>query len=268
MPSHYSIVRYVPDPIADERVNVGVVVFGEGRVLTRFVNRWSRTKTFGGEEVDFLREFAREIGEPQRNLLAFSQPWTDDTLSTVSRRWKNSIQLSEPRASLKDPDSLLAEVAATFLREQPVRHRRGRDKRAAVSLATQSVTSALRNRLSNADDLLKRRVPIEGKFGPHVFALVVGNGKPMFAAEGLSFEGPDSDALRNEVKALAWAIDDVRKASPRLPLGVVVLPPRRGVTETFKHAQRAIKGLRADFVLEQNIAKWAELQARRISGSK
>ena len=28
MSSYYSVVRYVPDPVADERINVGVVVFG------------------------------------------------------------------------------------------------------------------------------------------------------------------------------------------------------------------------------------------------
>jgi hypothetical protein len=264
MPSHYSVIRYVPNPIADERINVGVVVFGEGRLLTRFISRWTRIKGFGGEEIGFLREFAREIALAQRNLVGLPQPWSEQTLARVSTRWRNSIQISEPRASLKDPDALLSEVADAFLRDVGPRHRRARDKRWAVSIATHSFSVALRGRVTNADDVLQHRVPIEGKFSSHVFDLVLANGRPMLAAEGLSFEGPDSDALRGEVDAIAWAVDDVRKGGRRrLPLGIVALPPKRA-TATFSRAEKTFRGLGADFVLEGNVDKWARMMTAKI----
>ena len=35
MAAYYTVVQYVPDPVADERINVGVVGFARGRVLVR-----------------------------------------------------------------------------------------------------------------------------------------------------------------------------------------------------------------------------------------
>ena len=58
MPAFYSIVQYVPDPVIDERINVGVIVFGEGRVMSRFVDNWRRVRNFGSEGIAFLRKFA------------------------------------------------------------------------------------------------------------------------------------------------------------------------------------------------------------------
>ena len=60
MTSHYSIVQYVPDPIADERINVGVIATGEnGTVRVRFLGHWQRVHQFGRGDVSFLQEFAR-----------------------------------------------------------------------------------------------------------------------------------------------------------------------------------------------------------------
>ena len=41
MTSFYSVVRYVPDPIAEEAINIGVVAFKEGKLRFRFVEDWS-----------------------------------------------------------------------------------------------------------------------------------------------------------------------------------------------------------------------------------
>jgi hypothetical protein len=36
MVCYYTIVQYYPDPIADERINIGVMVFGDDQVRSRF----------------------------------------------------------------------------------------------------------------------------------------------------------------------------------------------------------------------------------------
>src|SRR5579885_3191655 len=40
MASFYTVVQYVPDPVADERINAGVIVFSRDRVAARFVKNW------------------------------------------------------------------------------------------------------------------------------------------------------------------------------------------------------------------------------------
>ena len=58
MPSRYSIIQYVPNPIADERINIGVLAFDENLVKVSFLKNWQRVKDFGGENIDFLQDFA------------------------------------------------------------------------------------------------------------------------------------------------------------------------------------------------------------------
>ncbi|MBD2774779.1 DUF3037 domain-containing protein [Iningainema tapete] len=61
MVSRYSIIQYVPDPIADERINIGVVVFNEDAVKSRFLTNWERVRLFGMEDIDFLKDFADRV---------------------------------------------------------------------------------------------------------------------------------------------------------------------------------------------------------------
>ena len=60
MVSRYSIIQYVPNPIADERMNIGVLAFDNENVRVQFLRNWSRVHDFGGENIRFLRDFAKK----------------------------------------------------------------------------------------------------------------------------------------------------------------------------------------------------------------
>ncbi len=55
MASFYTVVQYVPDPVTDERVNIGVIVAAEDTVQSRFLSNWRRVKQFGGTLESWLR---------------------------------------------------------------------------------------------------------------------------------------------------------------------------------------------------------------------
>jgi len=122
---YYTIIQYVPDPVIDERINIGVIVVDGDRLICRFVSDWRRVRAFGGEDITFLQEFARQIerdtarnSESRRTRSGSSdQPGFDEhRLLQMANRWINSIQFTEPRASLLDADVLLEEVARRFLK--------------------------------------------------------------------------------------------------------------------------------------------------------
>jgi Protein of unknown function (DUF3037) len=50
MVSRYSVIRYVPNPSADERINIGVLVSDEQEVRVRFLQNWERVRCFGMSE--------------------------------------------------------------------------------------------------------------------------------------------------------------------------------------------------------------------------
>jgi hypothetical protein len=117
MASHFTIIRYLPDPISEEAINVGVAVFGEEKPRFRFISDWTRARQFGGESTEFLERFARQLTNPQQSIFAEAGALDEEHLRQVLGKWHNSVQFTAPRASLRDQSTLLDEVAASFLRD-------------------------------------------------------------------------------------------------------------------------------------------------------
>ena len=48
--SRYSVIRYVPDPLREEHINIGVIVVAEDGSFAdcRFLSNWEKAKKFGG----------------------------------------------------------------------------------------------------------------------------------------------------------------------------------------------------------------------------
>jgi hypothetical protein len=269
MASFYTVVQYVPDPVTDERLNVGIIAFDSGVIRSRFLRRWRRVQQFGAESIAFLKEFAQQVGQSSRSEVPLPGLGTTvaldaDAIRAISGRWMNSIQFTEPKASLLAPDELLAETAPRFLREVAPRRRGFRDRRAAASLATSRVAAALEERVGEASrDLLRKNVKLQGEFDQHQFDVAVQNGRVFFAAHGLSFEGPLTRDLEKEIDATAWGVDDVKRQQPRLPLAIVALPPRTQ-SKTYERASRVFEGLRADVVDENQVDEWAQRMAAAV----
>lgn len=269
MTARYSIVQYVPDPIADERINFGVIAYDAEGTHASFLTSWSRVDHFGREDTRFLREFARQVQDAIRGVGA---PFTVEELERMVGGWVNSIQFTPPRASLKAAPALLEEAFARFL-VNPQRNRRlTRDRRAAVSLATRGVRGALESHLSHADaaQLMHTQHVLQGALDRHHFDVVVANGVPYFAVHALSFEVPAG----RWVDATAWQIDDVRQQMRDLPIGIVALPPREDADpeeypanlEAYTRAQRVFHGLGATVLVEDTLARWAGPYAARVAG--
>jgi hypothetical protein len=232
MPSKFVVVQYVPDPIANERINVGVLVYSENRVLSQFLTDWKRVKMFGGEDLSFLKEFARGV---QRDSAAGVEEREESALTAATigkwaASWRNSIQLTEPRVSLHEPEALLREAVQLFLAEPTRAAERPRGHQQAVALTKTSVRSAVKTYAGPESENLTRsnyRVP-GSRQGNHYFDVAVANGVPYLAAQAISLEVRENRLLYNALDAIAWSIADTRETMPVLPIGVVILPPREG----------------------------------------
>jgi hypothetical protein len=263
MTAQYVVVQYVPDPVIDERVNIGVIVFGGGVWRSRFLDKWKRVEFFGKEKVDFLKGFAKAVDEADTHKLkASGWDWGDrideDILRQISGRWMNSIQFTSVRASLLPAEQLLDEMARRFLRE-PVRVRRPyRDRRVAAGLAATKLRAALQQRLGRDPvDIVKRNESVQGQFDQHKFDVLVTNGAPFLAAQGLSFETANArELVEEQYRGTAWALDDVKNRNTQLRLCVVALPPR-GDSSHYVHARTVFKSLGAVVVEEGDVEGWA-----------
>jgi len=263
MVSYYSIIQYVPDPVADERVNIGVVVLGEEGVKVYFTRRWQRVRQFGHERIDFLQDFARrvtsEVTQPPTLFPDASHPmtWTIESLRAMAREWTNSIQLTPPRASLREPGDLLMEMSHRFLWENSSSaqsKRRYASRRALVAHATTSVKTALQRRFgAKAEAIFPKPDRVDGSLDQHSFDLVVKNGHILLAAQGLSF---NSVNVNTDRKLALWAVDDVRKIDKHTPLAIIARST--GTTrEMFAESERMFAGVGATVVADQDIDEWA-----------
>jgi len=266
----YSIIQYVPDPTRNERMNVGVVVTDEVGAVGRakFVRDWGRARLFGKEDVSFLRDFAHALSQElqaQLPLLSSVTRWDLGHLQKFSLEWRNSIQISEPRASTLNPERLLEDVYEKFVKELPPRRHAFRDKRAAAGLARTAIKRAVEDRYGKPQSasLVKSHVWINGNLDEHEFDVVIQNHIPLVAARGLSFEVPESPELERDVDALAWAIDDIRRTSDKPKLGVIALPPTDKNRE-YERARKIYEGLKAEFVRVDEVDEWAKITVGQL----
>jgi len=102
---------------------------------------------------------------------------------------------------------------------------------------------------------------LQGSLMPQEFDVVARNGQPYFAAQGISFEIADLKDLRDHVKLMTFAINDVKQGSQSLPIGVVALPPAEvGSAESsdlYGEACDAFGRAGAQVVSESGVHTWA-----------
>lgn len=269
MSSRYSVVQYLPDPRTDERINIGVVAFAEDQVGATFLENWERVSRFADEDISFLKDFAEELttsveNEDQIELEPFEGgPLSGDLIMKIANGWKNSIQLTAPRASLREVPETLEFVSDKFLRDPP-RRQRSRGRRTAAKLTAGAVRTALEERLgAQGAQMLRRDYSVRGQHDDHSFDIAVVNGGPDLLAHAISFEIKQSKSLDRMVDATLWAIDDVKTRDPDFPVGMTALPPQEE-SEIFEHAREVVTGLGADFVIEDDLPDWADQQVERL----
>jgi hypothetical protein len=267
--SRYVVFQYLPDPATDERINFGVATHDDEGFYARFLHDWRRVKSFGGADVTFLQQFARRVEASGGLPSLFSDADADARLffDEAPIAWINTIQVTRPRASTRSASELLDYVARRFLRVS-VRRRRGKDRRWMRAVTHEIVVSALETAgVYNADEIVRSRVSVDGEVESHEFDLTIQNAQLALAALALSFQKQSARELQREYASAAWALEDVHKRDPDVPLAVVMMPPARGTSKTYEQARHVFEALEARAVSEPELDEWAAEVAESVVAS-
>jgi Protein of unknown function (DUF3037) len=278
MASYYSVLQYLPRETAEERVNFGVVAFDDKVVRCRFTADWQRIRSFGKEDVSFLKDIAQRfhraialqssIAEQAKyfgpGLLDAPPPQiTRETIVSLASRWLGSVNVTEPRASLSSVDQLLTESVETFL----VRHKPGATRsggqRSAVRTLQGLLNGALAERFDSgtAAELLRANFPLSGARQEHILDFVIANGVPYCGAQTVTFDGGVTKSLHYRLDAIAWTLSDLQPKVSNPPIAVLVIPPASEVddgeaSDLMEERKELYRELGADVVTEQDVATW------------
>lgn len=273
MNSYYCVVRYVPDPVRDEALNIGVIAFDETTVSTRFIQHWSRARSFGDGEIGFLQDFARQMSSAQtgRQLrlpgLGEKVEISAEGIRTIASRWTNTIQLTTPRASTLAPEALADDMAFRMLRGRAPRAvRRHRDRRTVTASTYRRVSSVFEEQMGpRGVDLLRRHVPVKGAVDDHTVDLVGKNGKLLFLAQSLAPMPSDSRLqTQQEIDAMAWVIDDIAKLQV---VPVVVVTADGASPASARSARKVFGALGAEVIPEAEVVDWAGEMATSVASA-
>jgi hypothetical protein len=119
--------------------------------------------------------------------------------------------------------------------------------------------------IGEASNLVQTGLEIEGVVERHEFDVAVSNGRLVDAALALSFERQNVHDLQRDYASAAWAIEDVRKREPDLPLAVLMVPPFKWTSKTYDQARYVFEQLDAQPVPEEEIGEWAVDVAERAA---
>lgn len=275
MLTFYTVVQCVPDPVVNERVNIGVIVYGDGHIRSRFVSSWNRVKNIGVGDVTFLRDFVQRVRDAEAGQQTLPgvpglPQFDEEALRRIIGKWASGIQFSEPKGSLRDPDAVLDDAASRFLHEDtPFRHRY-RGRRVVAAIAQDTVAQKLSDRGGPAaiEHLMHKRPEIPGRLEEHRVDVAVANGRWHFAVHGMSFELDDVERLELQYSNVVYAVSDVRNRIRELPLGIIVLPPRPDsgsqATELYERAVRVFPKAGAEILTEITATDWIADQVKSI----
>lgn len=150
----FSLIRYVPDPVKNEFVNIGVLLRSRGdrrEAAVRFTRDWSRVRCMD-PEVDIAMLEALE-GEVQRRLSDGGEEGPP-VIGVLEDSFSNAVQVTEAKACLAE--SFAAEMDG-LMRLYVEAQRRKRETR---STGRQAIHARMRTRFEQAGvwALMQKRI--------------------------------------------------------------------------------------------------------------
>jgi hypothetical protein len=260
----YSLIRFVPDAATGEFINIGAIAGSEDEADwdVRTVSNQKRASYFDSAGV--LSKVIARVSEIQGEVAREQQAVEDGKNPSLSESWlfalheqhRRILQFSTPTPMIAESSEEALETIFDELVRDPASSRlHWRTKRAphfALLRAYRAV--GLKGGKTVRQDSVVNSIHHTTKFD-----FVIGNGSAVQLAQAWSFEAPNSEQLATEVKAWAWAVQDLRNTGgsvrsegetlsvPRdVDIEVVYLPPKTPEGQrVFEEAESAFKEVRA-----------------------
>lgn len=265
MATFYSVIRFVPDPIRDEALNVGIVVARGETILVHLVDDWSRLKYFAGAHWRSMRQTLREFAGNPHDFLGLAAVAERKAFESRLAGWTHSLQFSDVRVSTDMPQDLLEKLSDVFLwQEARAEDASSRRRRALVDSVDGALRSAFTLRFERQPrGMVKRHARVPGKKAAHKVDVGLVNGTAYAAAFALTFATDQTERQWRDTDAVAFAIDDIYATGSKIPIAAVMDPPP-SATEPYERARRLLSSFPIEIVEAADVSPWAARAVRTI----
>jgi hypothetical protein len=139
VPCEFFLIRYVPDVVKGEFVNIGVLLReaagADARAQVRFTRDWSRVRCMDAQaDIALLEALEQEIGARLQTAASPRDPKT--VMEVLQDTLSNSLQMTEPKATLAENIATEMELLLRmYVEPMKVAKVRTRSGRAAIAAA-------------------------------------------------------------------------------------------------------------------------------------
>ncbi len=230
--AYYSILRFVPDPLRDEPINVGLFAVSDDGQWARFEAKAPRTRLAAircRDDAERIEEWAASLKERfdlggHRGLFDDRGRISREVLDEWSRSFSAALRVTEPRVGVDpDLDTLWSDLFSRLVRT-PARER-------TMVAANRQVTAAAERKqvvqafVSTAqkwptfdEGRLRYGLPFRGKKASHYADLAILNGHVTGVMQGLPLASGDEREIVSTRAMLIDAAVDLDKAVVKLAL--------------------------------------------------
>lgn len=214
MKYRYWTIRYVPDPVRGERVNIGVIVgsVDDQEWSIRHVENAARANRLGGESgraITYVRALADRVASAllPDDLLRTVEPVTTAFIERLRVHQQNSVQLAEARTVIADS----AEAAMDLIYPLMVEEQAPRRRSVGRKRITRLMNEEFQRRLESAGVPVRTRVPARSNSASGSFDFVLGSQGAVHLAHAWSFTVQSIDDLQEQFQSWNWLVSRVRE---------------------------------------------------------
>lgn len=231
----FFLVRYVPDPVKNEFVNIGVVLreTGGGAAAVRFTRDWARVRC---ADPDADTAMLEALEAEMRQRLAEQETDGKPLLGIMEDSFSNLIQMTEPKGCLAE------NVAAELEQLMRVYVEPRRERARQVLSGRQAIARSMRSSFEKAGvwDLMRKRIPAAEYTRPGDPLKIDCGYRPngvvrMFHAVSLLGDVETAKVLAFSAPALRAGLERAEKAE--LELTAIVEPLRDGNGEVHEEME-------------------------------
>jgi hypothetical protein len=216
----HSVIRFVPDPVRGEFVNVGVLVGSDqsSEWELRTVENQKRARSLDEEGLlplvwGYVDDIARKLDQYTQAVQSSLFDLPEDRISEewlirLSQESRNVVQLSPPAVIVADDiDEAFDVLMPQFIVEPEARRFRFKKKHPAVAAVRRAYAKAGLRQQKDFEE----GASVKGQYHKERFDFIVANGRAVQLAQTWSFQIPNQEELAEQVKAWSWTVKDVRQ---------------------------------------------------------